>query len=82
MPIWTDHLLYVNWLATTGWTICDCDCTSEGPGGVCGTFVDNVGLVCDIFIVSPHSVASNSRAVWIARHTHEKVENGTGLSAI
>src|ERR1700691_3071367 len=65
-----------------GADVCAGNCIGDGPEGVFDASVGG-GIVCDfVFGVSPRSVASNSRAVWIARRTCDEVEDGTGLSAV
>lgn len=69
----------LDWIACT-W---GCDRIGEGPDDVFDASVDNGGMVCDfVFGVSPRSVASNSKAVWIARRTCDEVEDGGGLSGL
>jgi hypothetical protein len=57
-------------------------CIGEGADDVFDVSVHDGGTVCDfVFEVSPRSVASSSKAVWIARRTCDEVEDGVGLSA-
>jgi hypothetical protein len=52
-----------------------CDCIGDRPDDVFEASFDAGGIVCDlVFGVSPRSVASSSRAVWIARRTCDEVE--------
>ena len=59
---------------------CPCDCICDGPEGIFDVSVGDRGIVCDFVPGVSRSVASNSRAVWIARRTCDDVEDGTGLS--